>query len=130
MHDDRRLDGALDSTYPASDPIATSSCAEVSRKPLDAPPSRVARASTRDAALLELIDAVPEHVFVLGPDFSFLHANRALLDYHGQVLSAADVPLDRDVANVRVHHPDDVGRLAEEGCQRGETMTCPDEVTP
>jgi PAS domain-containing protein len=80
---------------------------------LDAPPSSVARASTREAALLEPIDAVPEHVFVLGPDFSFVHANRALLDYHGRV--SADVPPDRDAANLLVHHPDDVKRLAEEG---------------
>jgi len=113
--DEQRLDAALELTFPASDPIAVS-ISRVGRSPGTAmKPSQpsVPSSRPRDTELLELIDSVPEHVFALHPDFTFLHANRALLDYHGQL--SGDVPSDPDAASVLVHHPDDISRLAEEG---------------
>ena len=52
--------------------------------------------------LRQLIDAVPQHIFVLGPDGSCLYTNQVALEYHG--LSSNDPQEDHLAKFV---HPDD-----------------------
>jgi formate hydrogenlyase transcriptional activator len=57
-----------------------------------------------------IIDAIPQHIVVLGPEGETLDANQVVLDYTGLTLDevmAADF-------RARVFHPDDVARLHDE----------------
>src|SRR5262245_23427376 len=77
----------------------------------------------QEGELRELLDAVPQQIFVLGPDLRPVYANRTLLAYHRQ--SFDDVPTDADLANRAAHHPDDVERLWQDGqraVERGEPL--------
>ena len=59
--------------------------------------------------LQQLVDIVPQHIFVLGPDGSRVYSNRVAREYHG--LSPADPAADHLAMFV---HPDDVeSALAE-----------------
>src|SRR5262249_30417048 len=62
--------------------------------------------------LRQLLDLVPQQIFVLDGDLVPAYANRELLEYHGATFD--DVPPDAALANQIVHHPDDVARLWEE----------------
>jgi formate hydrogenlyase transcriptional activator len=72
--------------------------------------SREVRLRESEKELLQLIEFVPMHVFVLRPDRSGLYANRKLLDYYG-------VTLEDWIAkgfNIGIVHPDDrKGYLAD-----------------
>lgn len=60
--------------------------------------------------LLRLIDTVPQHISVLGPDLNILYANQVLLDYHG--LTRQDIQAKDTRA--KYFHPDDLARLSRE----------------
>ena len=60
--------------------------------------------------LRQLVDVVPQHIFVLEPDGSFLYANRRDLEYTGLTLEEVLAP---DFLN-RIFHPDDLERLRDE----------------
>jgi PAS domain S-box-containing protein len=60
--------------------------------------------------LRQLIDVVPKHIFVMGPDGSPLSANEVWLSYTG--LTQADVL--REDYRARLHHPDDLERIGIE----------------
>jgi PAS domain S-box-containing protein len=63
-----------------------------------------------EAQLRTIIDAVPQHVTVLGPDGKNLYANQAVLEYTG--LTREEVMADD--FRERVFHPEDVERLRDE----------------
>jgi len=66
----------------------------------------------REAELRQLIDFVPQHIIVLGPDGRRLHANKVSLEYSGHTLEefrAADYDC--------VVHPDDLDRVKSEAQQ-------------
>jgi formate hydrogenlyase transcriptional activator len=65
--------------------------------------------------LRRLLDVVPQQIFVLGADMTNEYANKAILEYHGDML--ANIPSDIDLANRMVHHPDDLQRLWDAGQQ-------------
>ena len=65
------------------------------------------RLRQREAELRHLVDAVPQHIFVLEPDGRFSYANQRDLDYTG--LTLEDVLAPDFIA--RVFHPDDLPRL-------------------
>jgi two-component system sensor kinase FixL len=60
--------------------------------------------------LRQLIDVVPKHIFVMGPDGSPLSANEVWLAYTG--LTEADVL--REDYRAKLYHPDDQERIAIE----------------
>jgi len=60
--------------------------------------------------LRQIVDVVPQHIFVLEPDGRFLYANRRDLEYTG--LTMEDVLAPDHLA--RVLHPDDLERLQRE----------------
>jgi len=68
----------------------------------------------RDEELERLLEMVPQQIFVLGADLHVEYANRAVVDYHGEALTA--VLFSHDVAerDRALHHPDDLPRLIEE----------------
>ena len=67
----------------------------------------------KEEELRQLLDVVPQQIFVLGEDLLPAYANRAVLEYHGAKVD--DVPPDAVLASQTVHHPDDVARLWEAG---------------
>jgi formate hydrogenlyase transcriptional activator len=69
-----------------------------------------ARLRQDEQELRRIIDAIPQHIVVLGPEGDTLYANQVVLDYTGLTLGevmAADF-------RARVFHPDDVARLHDE----------------
>ncbi len=60
--------------------------------------------------LRQIVDVVPQHIFVLEPDGRFLYANRRDLEYTG--LALEDVLAPDHLA--KVLHPDDLERLERE----------------
>jgi formate hydrogenlyase transcriptional activator len=62
-----------------------------------------------ESELRQLIDAVPHHIFVLGPDGSRLYSNQVAREYHG--LRPEDPQEDRPAMFV---HPDDRERVLAE----------------
>lgn len=60
--------------------------------------------------LRQIVDVVPQHIFVLEPDGRFLYANRRDLEYTG--LTMEDVLAPDHLA--KVLHPDDLERLQRE----------------
>lgn len=60
--------------------------------------------------LRQIVDVVPQHIFVLEPDGRFLYANRRDLEYTG--LTIQDVLAPDHLA--KVLHPDDLERLQRE----------------
>jgi len=59
----------------------------------------------REAELRQLIDVVPQFIFVLGPNGERLDANKVLLDYHGPGVT---VDVFRDPTTLaKYFHPDD-----------------------
>lgn len=71
--------------------------------------------------LRQLIDVIPQHILVEGPDGSRLYANQGLLRYHG--LAMEDVRAEGFSA--RVTHPDDLEKLLGEyqrGASRGASF--------
>src|ERR1700722_12358224 len=77
----------------------------------------------RESGLRELIDAIPQHILILGADGIPLFLNRAALDYHNQSLEESR-SLD---SAVKVIHPDDVQRMQLE-CIRGYSGMTPFET--
>ena len=63
--------------------------------------------------LRQIVDAVPQHIFVLEPDGRFRYANRRDLEYSG--LTLEDVLAPGHLANIV--HPDDLERLLRESEQ-------------
>jgi PAS domain S-box-containing protein len=63
----------------------------------------------REAELRQLIDFVPQHIIVLGPDGHRLHANKVSLEYTGYTLEEF-----RATDYSRVVHPDDLDRIRSE----------------
>jgi PAS domain S-box-containing protein len=68
------------------------------------------RAARSEAELRTILDAVPQHIVVLGTDGANLYANKAVMDYTG--LSKEEVM--RQDFRARVFHPEDIERLREE----------------
>ncbi len=65
------------------------------------------KAQQSEGELRQIVDVVPQHIFVLEPDGGFLHVNRRDLEYSGLTLKdvhAADYPK-------RIWHPDDWARF-------------------
>jgi len=56
----------------------------------------------RERELRQILDLTPQHLGVLGPDGSPLHANRVALDYFG-----VDIDHWRAESRIRLVHPDD-----------------------
>jgi PAS domain S-box-containing protein len=74
----------------------------------------------RETELVQLIDVVPQFIFVLAPDGKRLYANKVLLDYHGPDFS---VDAFRDGSTLgRYCHPEDLElfrRERQNGLARG-----------
>jgi formate hydrogenlyase transcriptional activator len=68
-----------------------------------------------DEELSCLLEAVPQQIFVLRPDFTLEYANKAVLEYHGEGLTAALFSSDVFERDRVLHHPDDLRRLQEDG---------------
>jgi formate hydrogenlyase transcriptional activator len=79
----------------------------------------------QERELRKLLDVVPQQIFVMGANLTNEYANRAILEYHGDVL--ANVPTDAELANRVVHHPEDWQRLWNAG-QRAFSQGTPLEV--
>jgi PAS domain S-box-containing protein len=71
----------------------------------------------------ELVDIIPQHIFVLGSDRNLLYTNRVSLEYYG--LSLPDIQA-KD-ARVRVVHPDDFQRVSD-AAQAGFSSAAPFET--
>lgn len=69
-----------------------------------------ARIRRDEQELRQIIDLVPQQIFVLSPDGKPVYANRVALDYTGLTLEAS---LSADIPN-RIFHPDDAERVVEE----------------
>ena len=65
------------------------------------------RLRQEEMELRQIVEAVPQHIFVLEPDGKFLYANRRDLEYTGLTLEAVLAP---DYL-ARVWHPDDLEKL-------------------
>ena len=81
------------------------------------------RVRQNERELQQLIDLVPQHIFVAGPDGSRLYANKVALEYLGcalQDIQAADL-------HSRVVHADDLERVTTEH-QRGVSCGAPFEL--
>jgi formate hydrogenlyase transcriptional activator len=77
----------------------------------------------RESGLRELIDAIPQHILILGSDGMPLFVNRAALDYHGQSLEEC-----RSIDSAaKIIHPDDLKMMRLE-CIRGYSGTAPFET--
>jgi PAS domain S-box-containing protein len=74
----------------------------------------------RETELVQLIDVVPQFVFVLAPNGQRLYANKVLLDYHGRGFS---VDVFRDKSTLGMYcHPEDLEcflRERKQGLARG-----------
>ena len=74
----------------------------------------------RETELVQLIDVVPQFIFVLAPDGERLYANKVLLDYHGRDFS---VDVFRDGSTLGMYcHPEDLElflRERQHGLARG-----------
>jgi PAS domain S-box-containing protein len=57
-----------------------------------------------------IIDAIPQHIVVLGPDGETLYANQVVLDYTGLTLAESQ----GEAFRVWVFHPEDVARVRDE----------------
>jgi len=68
----------------------------------------------QDHELRQLLEILPQQIFVLRSDMSLEYANEAVVAYHGDALR--HVLFDRDVENRDriLHHPEDVARIREE----------------
>jgi PAS domain S-box-containing protein len=77
----------------------------------------------KEVELQTMIDAVPQHIFVLGPDGSRLYANQVALEYHG--LTQEDLRGEDFAA--RFYHPEDLDRILSER-QRGFICGAPFET--
>ena len=71
------------------------------------------RLRQEEMELRQIVDAVPQHIFVLEPDGRFRYANRRDLEYTG--LTLEDVLAPDHLA--RILHPDDLERLRRESEQ-------------
>jgi PAS domain S-box-containing protein len=73
-----------------------------------------------EAELRQLIDVVPDFIFVLAPDGTRLYANRQLLDYHGPGVTLETF---RDAMTIgNFCHPDDLNQFLQQrrqGLARG-----------
>jgi PAS domain S-box-containing protein len=77
----------------------------------------------RESGLRELIDAIPQHILILGTDGIPLFMNQAAMDYHHQSLEES-----RSIDSARkVIHPDDIKRIQLE-CVRGYSGKTPFET--
>jgi PAS domain S-box-containing protein len=74
--------------------------------------------------LRQIVDVVPHHIFVLGPDGSRLYSNQVAREYHG--LRPEDPQEDRPAMFV---HPDDRERVLTER-QRLIARGCGDNPRP
>jgi len=68
----------------------------------------------REAELRQILDLVPQHVIVLGPDGQRHYANRRALDFYGLTLEEWQSVSDR----LWFYHPDDRERVTEEVLSR------------
>src|SRR6202043_1186394 len=70
----------------------------------------------QEIEIRRIIDFVPQHVAVLGPDRSRLYINQAALNYHGITLEQWR-DTDRHILQAphKFFHPEDWGRIASEG---------------
>jgi formate hydrogenlyase transcriptional activator len=68
----------------------------------------------REAELRQILDLVPQHVIVLGPDGQRHYANRRALDFYGLTLEEWQSVSDR----LWFYHPDDRERVMEEVLSR------------
>jgi PAS domain S-box-containing protein len=68
------------------------------------------RLRQEEMELRQIVDVVPQHIFVLEPDGRFLYVNRRDLEYSG--LTLEDVLAPDHLA--KVLHPDDLERLQRE----------------
>jgi PAS domain S-box-containing protein len=65
-----------------------------------------------EAELRQLIDIVPDFIFILAPDGTRLYANKRLLDYHGAGVSLETY---RDATTIADYcHPDDLEQFVHE----------------
>jgi formate hydrogenlyase transcriptional activator len=71
------------------------------------------RLRQEEMELRQIVDAVPQHIFVLEPDGRFRYANRRDLEYTG--LTLEDVLAPDHLA--KILHPDDLERLRDESEQ-------------
>jgi PAS domain S-box-containing protein len=71
----------------------------------------------------ELVDGIPQHIFVLGSDESLLYTNRLSLEYHG--ISIQDIRAKE--APARLVHPDDLQRVSD-AARRGFATKAPFET--
>jgi formate hydrogenlyase transcriptional activator len=76
-----------------------------------------------EAELRQLIDAIPQHVFVLEPDGSHRYTNRVGLDYSG--LAQEEGLAEHTLA--KIYHPDDLERVLDER-QKAVSQGTPGEV--
>lgn len=101
-----------------NDPIVLIACEDITERK---------RAEERirqdERELRQLIDFLPQHIFVLGPDGSVLHANQLLLDYTGHTLEE----VREEEHTERAVHPDDLDRVSGER-QRGLSSGAPFET--
>src|ERR1700674_3135020 len=67
-----------------------------------------------DMELRQLVDVIPQHIFVLGTNRDLLYANRVSLEYYGLTLQ----DIQSKDARTRVVHPDDLPRVSLEA-ERG-----------
>lgn len=72
----------------------------------------------QEIEIRQVIEFVPEHVAVLGPDRSRLYINHAALNYHGITLEQWR-DTDRHILQAphKFVHPEDWGRIASEGAK-------------
>jgi PAS domain S-box-containing protein len=74
-----------------------------------------AEASVRqtERELRQLVDAMPQHVFVLGPEGRYQYSNQRDLDYTG--LTPEEGQAEAEDFRAKVLHPDDLERVRGEG---------------
>jgi len=70
------------------------------------------------AAGRAVLEAVPEQIFVLRPDFTVEFANAAVRAYHGDALAPILFSTNAFERDRTLHHPDDLARVQEEGSYR------------
>ncbi|MGE3168387.1 MAG: sigma 54-interacting transcriptional regulator [Pyrinomonadaceae bacterium] len=77
---------------------------------IDAQKHAEAQVRRDEQELRQLIDLVPQQIFVLSPDGTPVYANRVALEYTGLTLEES---LSMSISN-RIFHPDDAERVIEE----------------
>src|SRR6516225_7278674 len=86
--------------------------------PADQRAKRLEAQAEGERELRQLVDAVPQHIVVLGPDGLRLHANQVALDYHGMTLEE----FLSEVTPTKWVHPEDLERylnLRQSGIKSG-----------